>query len=409
MCRGGKDNEERRCGCDTTEDRRLRRRNGTARRIWSKFVTQLTSARFHPEVKHPDVNGEVIAHRINALHSNLNAIQATEDHNTIINLTVQADIELNQIGAMVSDLAETKYGAPSDEMLKETFKENGKIYAKELRAMKKEARKQGMSRSEAGEFADEITFKGIGAKLFSEVEALVEKRNNAFKLALEESGVTFADPESLQFGNGSDASAVESLKKAVSFYPKSWVDASNDENQSAPLIVRDSGEDRARYVGQVDANDGSGKYHSELVVQREEEGTLYIVDKGFGSSLHEFAHRVEDTVPYITALEETFLMRRTGRLPFDGETIDPEKMKPIFGRKGSADEEVELGYRDNFPDPYMGKVYEDHPSREILSMGMESLFGGSTGGLAGMSGHKPDPDYKKFILGMLAFSARQPS
>ena len=40
-------------------------------------------------------------------------------------------------------------------------------------------------------------------------------------------------------------------------------------------------------------------------------------------------------------------------------------------------------------------------------MGMEYLFAGTNGGLAGLGNHKADADYKKFILGVLASSVKK--
>ena len=51
----------------------------------------------------------------------------------------------------------------------------------------------------------------------------------------------------------------------------------------------------------------------------------------------------------------------------------------------------------------MGKVYEDG-SREIMSMGMEGLFGGQSGGLIGLSNDgKADTGMRDFVLGTLAW------
>jgi hypothetical protein len=55
----------------------------------------------------------------------------------------------------------------------------------------------------------------------------------------------------------------------------------------------------------------------------------------------------------------------------------------------------------------MGKIYSGSSYTEILSMGMESLFAGTNGGFVGMDNNKPDADYKKFILGVLASSAKK--
>lgn len=142
---------------------------------------------------------------------------------------------------------------------------------------------------------------------------------------------------------------------------------------------------------------------AELTVNRD--ATVYVgTDNGMRIAMHEFSHRMEDTVRPISGYEDAFLRRRAGIISEDSNTI-PEKLSSIYTPDGAVQGQKELGYKDNFPDHYMGKVYVNAHYREILSMGMESLFCGSNGALSGLRNAKPDPDYKRFILGVLASSA----
>ena len=146
----------------------------------------------------------------------------------------------------------------------------------------------------------------------------------------------------------------------------------------------------------------SSTYTAELTVTKDAQVWVG-EDKGMRVAMHEFAHRAEATSPHLTAYEEAFLKRRAGHLPSDGDSAgEPEELTSIY--QGSK--KKEMGYKDNFPSHYMGKVYSGSSYKEILSMGMESVFAGTNGGLAGLDNHKPDADYKKFILGVLASSAR---
>lgn len=54
----------------------------------------------------------------------------------------------------------------------------------------------------------------------------------------------------------------------------------------------------------------------------------------------------------------------------------------------------------------MGKHY-DHGYTEILSIGMESIFAGNNGGLAGVNTYKADLEMRDFILGVLATAGRR--
>jgi hypothetical protein len=145
----------------------------------------------------------------------------------------------------------------------------------------------------------------------------------------------------------------------------------------------------------------STTYKAELTVTKDSEVHVGN-DAGMRVALHEFAHRVEGTTQVVTAYEEAFLKRRAGHLnPDSSSSVEPEQLTKIYAGK------KEVGFKDNFPSHYMGKVYADSSYREIFSMGMESLFAGTNGALAGLGNHKADADYKKFILGVLASSVKK--
>lgn len=113
-------------------------------------------------------------------------------------------------------------------------------------------------------------------------------------------------------------------------------------------------------------------------------------------AIHELAHRMEATNPHILQMERAFLLRRAGVL---GQ--NPNKLTQIYpGHK------KEIGYKDEFINHYMGKVYRGD-YYEILSTGMEALYEGRFGGFVGMDGEKRDPDYKRAILGILASSSKK--
>lgn len=126
-------------------------------------------------------------------------------------------------------------------------------------------------------------------------------------------------------------------------------------------------------------------------------------DFGVGAAIHEFGHRVDHSIMTLMILEQCFLNRRGSNYPVaDGETPPVREMPSIIaGRKD------EYGYKGGFPRHYMGRIYSDNdPQNEILSTGMEALFTGNYGGLAGAGiDITPDVGFKRFILGMLAACA----
>jgi hypothetical protein len=124
---------------------------------------------------------------------------------------------------------------------------------------------------------------------------------------------------------------------------------------------------------------------------------------------HEFSHRAELVVANdaITRLEKSFLERRT--TDTDGKR---EQLSSIY--PNNKDGIGEVGRRDNFIDHYMGKEYLSTKHKEVLSMGVESIFSGKRGGLVGMEWTsdminpkkgewtKSDNDYRAFCFGVLA-------
>lgn len=117
---------------------------------------------------------------------------------------------------------------------------------------------------------------------------------------------------------------------------------------------------------------------------------------GVATARHEFSHRCEASVPGIRKMEDDFLVRRTT----DAETGEREKISHIAGHSRK-----EMGWKDSFAHHYMGKHYQ-HGSREILSMGTESIFNGEYGGMVGVGNFKPDHDYRSFILGVMAVAKK---
>lgn len=113
--------------------------------------------------------------------------------------------------------------------------------------------------------------------------------------------------------------------------------------------------------------------------------TNHFGDGTYATCVHEMAHRMEATVGAgIVDAERSFLTSRS----------QGEEKVTLFG--GSLHRcRPEIAYKTDLKDAYMGKIYDDD-SFEIMSCGMEGLFGGSYDGLGG------DRDMREFILGVLA-------
>ena len=115
-------------------------------------------------------------------------------------------------------------------------------------------------------------------------------------------------------------------------------------------------------------------------------------------AVHELSHRFEDVVPGIRLAVNPFLERRT---------TDPEtgERNPLFNLYPGS-REKEMSRKGGFVCDYIGKEYEGTTHTEVLSVGMESLFTGSNGGLIGMSKDKPDLEHRDLVLGVLATAGR---
>jgi hypothetical protein len=131
----------------------------------------------------------------------------------------------------------------------------------------------------------------------------------------------------------------------------------------------------------------------ELLTTDNKRETMPGVTDRDSKAVHELAHRFEHVNPKIKALEDEYLRSRLTK---------DDRLEPIY-ETFEEDDEKEVGYRDHLLHHYMGKVYEDG-SREIMSMGMEGLFGGQSGGLIGLSNDgKADTGMRDFVLGTLAW------
>lgn len=401
MCRA-KDKENRRCGCDTNEARRLRYGVNIAKRMWNSMVNRPPKPNFLESPK------DVALFTIENIKQEISSLQTFEDPSSATNAAlIWHDRKLNTIGAGVEHLAATKYGAPSDEQLVEAEKTvrvalelaQDEIDAK-YEKYKLELLESGKNELESDEEAITRAIQDNLPESYGKFCSLIEIRNEAYRKSLVDVGVEFATPESFLTSEDSDKETLDSVRKAVTFYPQSWVDLSNEDQKDGgvPLqVTKSSG--RGYYLEEY--QDDDTKIKAELSIAAYE--NPYVGDERTSNAIHELAHRVSVFVPSIELSEKTFLARRTGQIALprpDGSIPKPEKLSWMDTAK------TEKGYRDNFPVHYMGRVYEGGCGSEIFSTGMDSLFTGQLGGLSGIDEYSADPDYRKFILGLLASSAK---
>jgi hypothetical protein len=180
----------------------------------------------------------------------------------------------------------------------------------------------------------------------------------------------------------------EHLTIAESCYPDDWINAS----AAQPMQVGSAR--RAFY----DPNSKTIAFDSA-----ESYTTGAFASGAHQTAVHELAHRMESVIPGLTNLEFALMRKRT--TDDTGRVEIPRKLSELTRVGAYADYEV--AYPDEWSDPYVGKSYErirnDDPGTlpwEIMSMGMEGVFGRSADQVA-------DAELSAFVIGALLTLGRQ--
>jgi hypothetical protein len=200
--------------------------------------------------------------------------------------------------------------------------------------------------------------------------------------------------------------------KAIGFYPRSW----NANSEAAFARIPQQVADRVaqlRAAGQTTTADAVEKTWLEnagMMVGPAKgggsRGWQYSTDNGTGARInipssrkddmglyvHEWGHRMEAVMRYITRSEWVF---RHYRAEGKGTRWLGSWGNSRYGRS-------ERAVDDKFKQPYAGKEYSSSPSDsgELLTMGMEGIYRGSTNDTGQMM--LEDHEYRRFIMGLLA-------
>ncbi len=164
------------------------------------------------------------------------------------------------------------------------------------------------------------------------------------------------------WAKGTRTKVKDAVAEAGRYLPTDWLERSNSSPMLGKIV-------RRGYYGR-----GIGGRPATIALSGRSPKALR------KTALHEMGHRFEDVVPGVLELERRFYDRRTA-----GE--QPRWLGPGYGRH-------ERTRPDRFVDPYIGKDYGGR-SYELLSMGLEALF-------LGRPDLSADPEYRRFVLGVLA-------
>jgi hypothetical protein len=117
-------------------------------------------------------------------------------------------------------------------------------------------------------------------------------------------------------------------------------------------------------------------------------------------TFHETGHHMEDSIPGLKALEFAYVRSRTTHA---GQVESTVRLVDV---QGSSYEPSEIAYKDQFPDAYTGKTYENYSgdpansSWEAFQVGLQQTFGRSEWKRYG------DDSLEHFVLGVMATLGR---
>lgn len=231
---------------------------------------------------------------------------------------------------------------------------------------------------------------------------MINSRSDAYRKALEDIGVEFAGTDDLEVVATSPLEL--SVRKQATLYPKSWVENSNKMKKKL----------EAKY----EKGEGANYHYGQGVITADPD-----VDDD-SIMTHELGHRMEHANRDIGEAERRFLNRRAGFVDYySGKRDKKPQEASINGYK------EDIGYPEaGFAINYSSRVYDFNKTNntpekrkeyidkqgslkgkgfyEVLTTGMESTFFGRHGGGVGMNHMKKDAEHTRFILGLLASTAK---
>ena len=252
MCRGGKDTcAARRCPSDTSAARTARRHNAKLRAANQSGVKPVEPAKLIPLPVEPEPRTakERASEQLALIGENLEMSKYRTDSQQALD---QAVIEL---GAIVEEVAET-HGAPNAEEWEAEIANSVRLrtasaeMAEKVRATYSDPAFTAAARAELNQ---EVSRLGQEyQQQLDQLTVLVEQRSKAYRAALEDLGVEFAPQGTLNLDSGTSKDAYRVFDEASTFYPKAWVEASNQfaEKNDTPLLARVSSR-RAHYMARA--------------------------------------------------------------------------------------------------------------------------------------------------------------
>lgn len=377
MCRGI-DHGNRRCPADTSEKRRLRRRNQQA----------LQSIAIPTKIQHKPAEGlridrEVSPADIEDQISKVEELKAKASRpmpGGKQKIWEQIETETIRTGALFQKFVEQETGQ-SDENIREAWEQRRRTLEQRLSTLPDHEREET-----SRELREMMTPQG------AETRRIAKKRGEETLRILQR-----FRPMGGTFSYEDDSHVAHSHRAVSRFFPSDWIEQSEENGTRLELsTIAGSG---GRYQNHGDYS--SIQVGADYVAGSQLEGEPYLQEYSQDNLnsllLHETTHHMEflsrkDDKSSLGNLQKTFLERRT--------THDGKREEPLTPDKLGELAPDAIVYADNFSDAYAGRVYEGNSSYEILTVGAESVFTGKQGGLMGIGNCAPDPDHKSFVLGV---------
>ncbi|GHG84644.1 DUF4157 domain-containing protein [Comamonas sp. JC664] len=110
---------------------------------------------------------------------------------------------------------------------------------------------------------------------------------------------------------------------------------------------------------------------------------------------HEMSHRIEHVDADVSAASKAFVEARAQRLVQQGQAITTQPLSTLAPNQGYASHEH--AYDGGFIDKYVGKVYNNSPATEVVTMGLERF--NRPGAMAQL--YRQDPEHFFYVLGVI--------
>ncbi len=166
-------------------------------------------------------------------------------------------------------------------------------------------------------------------------------------------------------GNGAGAKMVRTASK---LYPDSWVKAANEFGTLEVKALSRMGARGSAVT--LDRDYSAVRINDFGVVRNAKTGSGFITTptNSPGTAVHEYAHRLQSTVPGLDNLFQALHAHRTAGQPL-------KQLRALSPKHGYSASEVTK--EDHYVNPYQGREYAHAPSApalEVMTMGLETVL-----------------------------------